>query len=300
MDLDGVYATLCFPSLIAGFAGTIFAKSKDAELGLACLRAWNDWHIDEWAGPHPDRIIPLQLAWLPDPEIAAADMRRNAERGFKAVSFPENPVDLGLPSMHTEHWDPFLRACEETQTVVCLHNGRRRGPRRVSPARRSSSTRHCSPSTRWSPPPTGCGRASPPASPRSESRSPRAASAGCRCSSTASTTCSNTRRSAPTDWDDPNLAPTDALRRNFWFCTIDIPSTMACASTSASTTSLGERLPARRLHLARTQPGRSPGSATSHPRSTQGHVAERVEAVPPPGAGRTATTSHRGELRCSI
>ena len=36
MDLDGVYATLCFPSLIAGFAGTIFAKSKDPELGLAC------------------------------------------------------------------------------------------------------------------------------------------------------------------------------------------------------------------------------------------------------------------------
>ena len=35
MDLDGVYASLCFPSLIAGFAGTIFAKSKDQELGLA-------------------------------------------------------------------------------------------------------------------------------------------------------------------------------------------------------------------------------------------------------------------------
>ena len=39
------------------------------------------------------------------------------------MSFPENPVDLQLPSMHTDHWDPFLRACEETDTVVCLHNG---------------------------------------------------------------------------------------------------------------------------------------------------------------------------------
>ena len=82
MDLDGVYATLCFPSLIAGFAGTIFAESKDPELGLACLRAWNDWHIEEWAGPHPDRIIPLQLAWLNDPEIAAADVR--AQRRARA------------------------------------------------------------------------------------------------------------------------------------------------------------------------------------------------------------------------
>ena len=25
--------------------------------------------------------------------------------------------------MHDRYWDPFLRACEETETVVCLHNG---------------------------------------------------------------------------------------------------------------------------------------------------------------------------------
>ena len=69
------------------------------------------------------RLLANQLPWLRDPEIAAADVRGNAERGFKAVTFPENPVDLGLPSVHTDHWDPFLRACEETETVVCLHNG---------------------------------------------------------------------------------------------------------------------------------------------------------------------------------
>ncbi|MFM8531091.1 MAG: amidohydrolase, partial [Ilumatobacteraceae bacterium] len=49
MDLDGVQASLCFPSLIAGFAGTVFSQSKDQELGLACVRAWNDWHVEEWA-----------------------------------------------------------------------------------------------------------------------------------------------------------------------------------------------------------------------------------------------------------
>ena len=30
-----------------------------------------------------------------------------------------------------------------------------------------------------------------------------------------------------TSWDDPTCRPTDALRRNFWFCTIDLPSTIA-------------------------------------------------------------------------
>ncbi|MFM8871287.1 MAG: hypothetical protein ACKOFD_06875, partial [Actinomycetota bacterium] len=28
-----------------------------------------------------------------------------------------------FPSLHTGHWDPLLQACEETETVVCLHVG---------------------------------------------------------------------------------------------------------------------------------------------------------------------------------
>jgi predicted TIM-barrel fold metal-dependent hydrolase len=55
--------------------------------------------------------------------VAAAEVRRNAERGFKAVAFSENPEKLGLPSIYQEHWDPFLAACEETGTVINLHVG---------------------------------------------------------------------------------------------------------------------------------------------------------------------------------
>jgi predicted TIM-barrel fold metal-dependent hydrolase len=123
MDAGGIWASVCFPSLIAGFCGSVFSRSKDPELGLACLRAWNDWHLEVWAGTHRDRIIPLQLPWLGDAEVAAADVRANAERGFKAVSFAEVPAQLGLPSLHSGYWDPFLAACEETGTVVCLHTG---------------------------------------------------------------------------------------------------------------------------------------------------------------------------------
>jgi predicted TIM-barrel fold metal-dependent hydrolase len=109
--------------LIAGFAGTVFSASKDQELGLACVRAWNDWHHEVWAGTYPDRIVPLQITWLNDPEVGAEEVRRNAARGFKALSFPELPSNIGMPSMYTDHWDPLLRACEETDTVVCLHTG---------------------------------------------------------------------------------------------------------------------------------------------------------------------------------
>jgi len=123
MDVNGMLASLNFPSAPFGFAGQRFMRMKDRELGLASMRAFNDWMLEEWAGPYPDRIIPCQVTWLHDAEIAAAEIRRNAERGFTCVSFSENPEKLGLPSLYGDYWDPFFRACEETGTVINLHVG---------------------------------------------------------------------------------------------------------------------------------------------------------------------------------
>jgi predicted TIM-barrel fold metal-dependent hydrolase len=123
LDQGGIWASLCFGSTMWGFAGTRFSLMKDPDAGLACLRAYNDWMLDEWCGAAPDRYIPCQLPWLPDPEVAGEEIRRNAARGFKAVSFSENPQGLGFPDIYQPVWDPFFRACEETGTVVNLHVG---------------------------------------------------------------------------------------------------------------------------------------------------------------------------------
>jgi predicted TIM-barrel fold metal-dependent hydrolase len=124
MDLNGVYASLNFPSFLPGFAGQrLQLTTDDRDLAMASVRAWNDWHLDAWAGPYPDRIIPCQLPWLLDPHVGADMIRENAERGFKAVTFSEAPDKLGLPSIHSGYWEPFLAACEETGTVINLHIG---------------------------------------------------------------------------------------------------------------------------------------------------------------------------------
>ncbi len=123
MDRAGIWASLCFPSLVSGFCGAVYSRAQDRDLGLACLRAYNDWHLEVWAGTHPARMIPLQLPWLVDVAVGADEVRANAARGFKAVSFPEFPAQLQLPSIFSGHWDPFFAACEETGTVVCLHTG---------------------------------------------------------------------------------------------------------------------------------------------------------------------------------
>jgi predicted TIM-barrel fold metal-dependent hydrolase len=123
MDLTGVWSSLCFCSTVWGFAGTKLSTMSDPDLGLACLQAYNDWMIEEWCSVAPGRYIPCQLPWLEDPLVGAQEILRNASRGYRAVSFSENPEGLGFPNIYSRHWDPFFSACEETMTVVNLHVG---------------------------------------------------------------------------------------------------------------------------------------------------------------------------------
>jgi predicted TIM-barrel fold metal-dependent hydrolase len=121
-ELNHVAASLCFPTF-PRFCGQTFTEATDRELGLACVRAYNDWMVEEWCGDSGGRLIPLVIVPLWDAELAAAEVRRNAERGVHAVCFSEIPPHLGLPSIHSGVWDPFLAACEETQTTINMHIG---------------------------------------------------------------------------------------------------------------------------------------------------------------------------------
>lgn len=120
MDLDGVYASLNFPSAL-GFGGVRLTMLDDPEFVLALVRAYNDWHLEEWAGYRPDRIIPCQIPYLLDAQVAADEVRANAARGFPTITFPDITHLVGLPSLATDYWDPLWAACEETGTVVSVH-----------------------------------------------------------------------------------------------------------------------------------------------------------------------------------
>jgi len=226
MDLAGVWASVSFPSYLAGFGGANFSRSKDHDLGLACVRAWNQWHHEDFALRAPERVIPLQISWLHDPVLSADDVRNNAELGFKALSFPEIPHELGLPSIHTDHWDPLLRPCEETGTVVCLHTGSSgifHGRGQGAPLEESVSlfqvhAQVCAADWLWSGVCTrfpelrivlaegGIGWV-PMYLDRLDYMTPRSLKAF-------------------GGWPDPELTPAEMLQRSFWFCTLDDPSTI--------------------------------------------------------------------------
>src|SRR5882724_8166875 len=122
MDMNWVDGSLCFPTF-PRFCGQTFTETNDRELGLACIEAYNDWMVEEWCGDSGGRLIPLIIMPLWDAELAAAEIRRNAERGVRAVAFSEIPPHLGLPSIHSGYWAPFFQACAETNTTVCMHIG---------------------------------------------------------------------------------------------------------------------------------------------------------------------------------
>ncbi|WP_017936738.1 amidohydrolase family protein [Nocardioides sp. Iso805N] len=122
MDIDGVQAAACFPSF-PGFGGNVFHRANDKELALACVKAWNDFSIDEWCGSAPDRYIPLGILPTWDVDLCVQELERIAAKGARTVSFPDAPTMLGMPSFHNPVWDPFWSALEHHQIPLSLHFG---------------------------------------------------------------------------------------------------------------------------------------------------------------------------------
>ena len=122
MDANGILGSMCFPSF-PQFCGQLFSRTKDKDVALAMVQAYNDWHIDQWCGSYPGRFIPLSIPPIWDPQLMADEVHRVAAKGCRAVTFSENPEKLGWPSYHNEHWDPFWKAVSDEGTIVCLHIG---------------------------------------------------------------------------------------------------------------------------------------------------------------------------------
>ena len=224
MDINGVWGSVNFPSGVTGFGGTLFSESKDKDLGLACVRAWNDWLFEEWHGSYPDRIVPLGITFLCDPEKGAEEIRRNAKRGFTAVTLPEQPHRHGLPSVFDDSWEPIVRACAETETVLNLHvgssgfgqmapgGGMELGATLFGPMAIQSCAEWL-----WSGWPA-----------RFPELKIAMSEGGIGWVAMLADRLDNimARSGYGKGWPDKQNSPTDVLLRNFWFCMIDDPSTI--------------------------------------------------------------------------
>ena len=122
MNVNGVAASLNFPSF-AGIDGGLFISAPDKAQAIVHMRAYNDWHIDEWCGSHPGRFIPVGILPLWDPKETAREVKRLADKGCHAVTMSENPTKRNLPSIHSDYYEPLWQAVVENDTAICLHIG---------------------------------------------------------------------------------------------------------------------------------------------------------------------------------
>lgn len=123
MLANGILASVCFPTL-PRFGGALFATFKDKELASACVRAWNEFMLEEWCPAGPDGLfVPVIIGQDWDPEAAAEEIRWGHERGARTFIMPENCVPLGLPSFWTDFYDPIWRTCQELDMPICMHIG---------------------------------------------------------------------------------------------------------------------------------------------------------------------------------
>ena len=82
----GVSRAVLFPTFM--LAGGTFQP----HLAVPVCRVYNDWIADEYCGGSGGRLIPVAALPIIDPEAAAAEVKRNAEKGVPAVFIRTNPV----------------------------------------------------------------------------------------------------------------------------------------------------------------------------------------------------------------
>ncbi|MEX5706880.1 MULTISPECIES: amidohydrolase family protein [unclassified Parafrankia] len=132
MDRNGILASMCFPTFAGFSAGHLNHYKTDTTVTM--IQAYNNWHIDEWAGTYPGRFIPLALLPTWKPELMVNEIRRVAAKGCRAVTMPELPHLEGLPSYHDlDFWAPVFEALSDTGMVMCLHIGTGFGALKLAP-----------------------------------------------------------------------------------------------------------------------------------------------------------------------
>jgi predicted TIM-barrel fold metal-dependent hydrolase len=122
MDADRIDYSVLYPT-VAGLAGEAFARLKDGELELACLQAYNDWLVEEWAAAS-DRFIPQCIVPIWPVEATIREIHRAIGKGHRGVIFPSLPMHLRpVPHISGPEYDPLWTVCEELNVPICLHAG---------------------------------------------------------------------------------------------------------------------------------------------------------------------------------
>ncbi|MGO8863567.1 MAG: amidohydrolase family protein [Acidimicrobiales bacterium] len=112
-ELDGVDAATIYPAYVGG----AYNDLKDRELAVACVRAYNDWLIDDFCSADPERLWSLPFMPVNDGIAALVDeAQRVIAKGAKGLYLP-------LPDLayHDHQYDPLWKVAVDAHVPVTIH-----------------------------------------------------------------------------------------------------------------------------------------------------------------------------------
>jgi predicted TIM-barrel fold metal-dependent hydrolase len=110
-ELDGVDAATFYGSVV-GHA----YRLPDRELALACVRAYNDWLIDDFCGADPSRLFSLAFMPVNDGVAAIVEAERTIAKGAKGLYLPLPEV-----AYHDRQYDPLWKVAVDAGVPVTIH-----------------------------------------------------------------------------------------------------------------------------------------------------------------------------------
>ena len=122
MDQAGIEYAVLYPT-VAGVGGQSFGRIDDPELELACVQAYNDWLLEEWAGASK-RFIPQCITPLYPVDAVVKEIRRCVANGHRGVIYPSIPMELrAVPHINDSIYDPIWSTCQELAVPISFHAG---------------------------------------------------------------------------------------------------------------------------------------------------------------------------------
>ena len=114
MLADGIDASVVYPQMVY----RAYTSLKDRDLGLECLKAFNDWLLDDFCSVDPNRLIGMcMIPWEHPIEVAVAELDRVLKKGARAIFLPYQ-MD---PPIYAPMWDPLWELISAANAVASVH-----------------------------------------------------------------------------------------------------------------------------------------------------------------------------------
>lgn len=114
MASDGIDAAVVYPQMVY----RAYTGCADRDLGLECLKAFNDWLLEDFCSVDPRRLIGMcMIPWEHPIDVTTAELERVLKKGARAIFLPYTMN----PPIYAPYWDPIWELISGANAVASVH-----------------------------------------------------------------------------------------------------------------------------------------------------------------------------------